>query len=222
MKYKYELHCHTGAVSRCASIEPEKAVELYKEKGYDGMVITDHYSCQTFLNRHILFPQKETEFFLNGYRRAKAAAGDDFTVLLGMELRFYGNGNDYLVYGVEPEFFENCGNIMALYPRRFHEVCKENGWLFLQAHPFRPYIFRTNPKYLDGCEIYNAKDKDNGFNNKAEAWAKKNGMPVKVGGSDLHRESQADNISGIITEEKINNNRDLVRILKSGDFEIIR
>ena len=24
MEYKYELHCHTGAVSRCGRVEPEK------------------------------------------------------------------------------------------------------------------------------------------------------------------------------------------------------
>ena len=27
MEYKYELHCHTGAVSRCGRVEPEKIVE---------------------------------------------------------------------------------------------------------------------------------------------------------------------------------------------------
>lgn len=222
MKYKYELHCHTGAVSRCASIEPEKAVELYKSKGYDGMVITDHYSVQTFLDRHLFAPQKDAEFYLESYRRAKAAAGDDFTVLLGMELRFYGNGNDYLVYGVTPEFIKNNGNLMTMYSRRFHNLCRENNMIFVQAHPFRPYIFRTNPKYLDGCEICNAKNRKSGINEKAVKWAEENNMAVRVGGSDLHRESQADNLGGIITEEKIKTNDDLIRILKSGKFEVIK
>lgn len=222
MKYKYELHCHTGAVSRCATVPPETAVEKYKEQGYDGMVVTDHYSCQTFLERHILAPQKDNEFFLEGYRRALKAAGDSFTVLLGMEIRFYGNGNDYLVYGLTPEFLEKNGNLMALYPRRFHELCKENNMIFVQAHPFRPYIYRTNPKYLDGCEIYNAKNKNEGINEKAEKWAKKNDMQIRIGGSDLHKENHFDNISGITTDEKITTNDDLVRILRSGSFEIIK
>ena len=222
MTYKYELHCHTGAVSRCASIEPEKAVELYKEKGYDGMVITDHYSPQTFLDRHLLAPQKAADFYLDGWRRAKAAAGDDFTVLLGMEIRFYGNANDYLVYGVTPEFVKNSGNMMLLYPRRFHKLCQKNGMIFVQAHPFRPFLFRSMPKNLDGCEIANAKNNGSGVNEKAEEWAKKFSSPVLVGGSDLHRESQADKMGGIITEEKIRTNADLLRILKSGNYEIIK
>lgn len=222
MKYKYELHLHTGAVSRCAAIEPERAVELYKEKGYDGIVITDHYSVQTFFDKHLFAPQKDTDFFIEGYRRALKAAGEDFTVLLGMELRFYGNGNDYLVYGVTPEFLRENGNLLTYYSRRFHELCQKNGMIFVQAHPFRPYIFRTNPKYLDGCEVYNAKNKDSGINEKAEKWAEENNMFVRIGGSDFHREKQIDNISGIITEERIRTNEDLVRILRSGKYEIIK
>lgn len=170
----------------------------------------------------MLAPQKENEFFLSGYRRALASATDDFTVLLGMEIRFYGNGNDYLVYGVTPEFLEKYGNLMMYYPRRFHEICKKNNMIFVQAHPFRPYVFRTAPKYLDGCEIYNAKNKNEGINEKAEKWAEKYNMPVRIGGSDLHGESQFNNISGIATEEKIRTNDDLVRILRSGNFEIIK
>lgn len=45
--YKYELHCHTGCVSRCGRVEPEEIVKLYIEKGYDGIVVTDHYSPMT-------------------------------------------------------------------------------------------------------------------------------------------------------------------------------
>lgn len=222
MKYKYELHCHTGDVSRCAACPAEKAVEIYKSNGYDGIVITDHYSPQTFLDRHLFAPQKETDFYLSGYEKALAAAGDDFTVLLGMELRFYGNGNDYLVYGMTPDFIRKYGNLMTYYPRRFYKLCQENDMIFLQAHPFRPYIFRTNPKYLDGCEVYNSKGQNNEINVKAEAWAVANNMQVRVGGSDFHRESQVDRLSGITTNEKIRTNEDLLRILRNGEFEIIR
>ena len=221
MEYKYELHCHTGEVSRCASCPAARMVEIYKEKGYSGMVVTDHYSPQTFLDRHLFAPQKEVDFYISGYEKALEAAGDDFTVLFGMELRFYGNGNDYLVYGLTPDFLRKYGNLMTYYPRRFHELCKENNMIFLQAHPFRPYVFRTNPKYLDGCEIYNAKGKDTDINDKAAEWAEKNGMKIRVGGSDLHHESKADNLSGIITNEKITSNDDLLRILRSGEFRII-
>lgn len=222
MEYKYELHCHTGDVSRCASCPAEKAVELYKARGYSGMVITDHYSPQTFLDRHLFSPQKETNFYLSGYEKALAAAGDDFTVLLGMEIRFYGMTNDYLVYGMTPEFIREHGNLMTWYPRRFHELCKKNNMIFLQAHPFRPYIYRENPKHIDGCEIYNGKAGDTDINEKAQLWAEMHQMKIRVGGTDFHREKNLENLSGIITDEKIRTNSDLLRILRSGDFRVIK
>lgn len=222
MEYKYELHCHTCDVSRCAAVSADKVVETYKNLGYNGIVITDHYSPQTFLDRHLFCPQKEVDFYLNGYHKALEAAGTDFTVLLGMELRFYGNGNDYLVFGMTEDFIRTHGNLMTYYPRRFHKLAQENGMIFLQAHPFRPYIFRTNPKYLDGCEIYNAKDKDKGINEKSVIWAERHNMKIRTGGADFHREAHIENASGIITSEPIKTNSDLVRILTSGKFKILK
>jgi predicted metal-dependent phosphoesterase TrpH len=222
MEYKYELHCHTGDVSRCAAIDAEKLVEMYKEKGYDGIVITDHYSPQTFLDKHLFCPQREVDFYLSGYKKALAAAGNDFTVLLGMELRFYGNGNDYLVYGMTENFIRENGNLMTYYPRRFHKLAQKNNMIFIQAHPFRPYIFRTNPKYLDGCEIYNAKDRDKGINQRSEAWAEKYNMKIRTGGADFHREAHEGNMSGIITEKRIENNNDLLEILRKNEFKILK
>ena len=38
MKYKYELHCHTAGVSRCASVKPEELVNYYyQEAGVEGI-----------------------------------------------------------------------------------------------------------------------------------------------------------------------------------------
>ncbi|MDD6276000.1 MAG: hypothetical protein PUB20_04165 [Clostridia bacterium] len=220
--YKYELHTHTAEVSPCAASAAADTVALYKEHGYDGLVITDHYSPMTFMNHGIIKPQNSADYYLTGYRNALAAAGDEFTVLLGMEMRFYGNGNDYLVYGVTEDFIRNNGNLMIYYPRRFHNLTAKNNMIFVQAHPFRPYIFRTNPRFLDGCEVYNAKDSEKGTNEKALEWADKHNMKIRTGGADFHREAHIVNMSGIMTDTKIKTNNDLVEVLKNGDFEIIK
>ena len=65
-----------------------------------------------------------------------------------------------------------------------------------------------------------AQDKDKDLNQKAQAWANKEKFQIVTGGADYHRESQRGNVSGIITEEKINTNDDLVRILRNGRYEI--
>ena len=47
MNYKYELHCHTKEVSRCGAVPAAEIVKMYKENGYDGIVITDHNVRET-------------------------------------------------------------------------------------------------------------------------------------------------------------------------------
>ena len=41
--YKYETHLHTYPVSRCASSDVIEVLKLYKELGYDGVFITNHF-----------------------------------------------------------------------------------------------------------------------------------------------------------------------------------
>ena len=50
----YELHSHTNAASLCSLVEAEDFVKFYIEKGFSGMVITDHfYHGNTAINRRI-------------------------------------------------------------------------------------------------------------------------------------------------------------------------
>lgn len=218
MSYKYELHCHTAAVSRCGRVVPEEIVKLYMEKGYNGIVVTDHYSPMTFPIQHVACPQKEVDFYLSGYRRMKAAAPADFTVLLGMELRHYGTANDYLLYGVEEDFLYQAGNLLKVLEKDVKRLCEEKGYLVYEAHPFRPGRTRVNPKYIDGVEVYNGKTKD-AENHKALLWAQKHGK-LMVSGSDFHRRTELAK-GGIITEKRIQNNQDLLTILKKSKFRLI-
>ena len=88
---------------------------------------------------------------------------------------------------------------------------RKNGCIIIQAHPFRPYIYRANPKHLDGVEIINGKSSKE-ENEKALNWANKKNLKIRTAGSDCHRESGA-GLSGIITTEPIKTNEDLLRIL---------
>lgn len=47
MKYKYELHCHTDEVSLCGKVPAGEIAEMYRQAGYSGIVITDHYLPMT-------------------------------------------------------------------------------------------------------------------------------------------------------------------------------
>lgn len=219
-KYKYELHCHTSDVSLCASSSAQEAVEFYKSRGYDGIVITDHYSPQTFLFHKALCPQKYTDLYLKGYRKAKETAGEEFTVLLGCEVRFFCTIDDFLIYGITEDFLKNNGNLMALYLKKLFKRCQDNGLLLLEAHPFRELRFRHDPAYLHGCEVFNGKDKGRPANIKAKKWAKNNGFSIVTSGGDFHDKNNT-NPGGIITNEPIKTNEDLLRILRAGEYTLI-
>ena len=218
-RYKYELHCHTAETSRCGKVPGAQVVDIFRSRGYDGVVITDHYSQHTFYGADAFRAGRMHEKFLAGYRAAKEAAGDDFTVLLGMELRCWNSAIDYLVYGVTEEFVETAGNLLFKYARRFHRLARENGMLVVAPHPFRMYPLMPAVRYIDGCEIFNSKESD-ANNGKALLWAEKNNFEIRTSGSDFHRTTH-EFFSGILTDEKITGNDDLVHILKSGAFEPI-
>ncbi|MBR3768354.1 MAG: PHP domain-containing protein [Clostridia bacterium] len=219
-EYKYELHCHTSDVSRCASSDAHEAIQFYKERGYDGIVITDHYSPQTFLFHKAIKPYKYIDMYLKGYKKAKALAGDDFTVLLGCEVRFFGTIDDFLIYGIDEDFLRSSGNLMALYLKKLFRLCDSKDLLLLEAHPFRELRFRHNPKYLHGCEVFNGKDAGTSAGRKAREWAKKCGFSVLTSGGDFHDKKKCVP-GGIKTSEPIKTNADLLRILRSGSFTLI-
>ena len=41
--YLYETHLHTAPVSRCARASVRESLEFYKELGYEGVFITNHF-----------------------------------------------------------------------------------------------------------------------------------------------------------------------------------
>lgn len=216
---KYEIHSHTKETSQCAAINAKELVEKYKELGYSGIVITNHYSDMTFSLKEMFNKRLRTEHYLAGYREAKKCETEDFSVLLGVELRFFLNGNDYLIYGVSEELIEKAPFLLPMYLKKASRFFRNNGCIVIQAHPFRPYIYRANEKYLDGVEILNGKSSKE-ENDKALKWAERKGLKIRTAGSDCHRATGA-GLTGIVTNEPIKTNDDLLRILRNGEFEII-
>lgn len=219
-----ELHAHTSDTSRCAGVDAKDLIALYKQAGTDTVVITDHLSPSTFeaYPKGSLSWAEKVNILLTGYRNTKQAAGDDLTVLLGMELRFdrKGDNNDYLVYGVTEEFLYQNPDLLDMRLSSFSELAHKNGLLIFQAHPFRTGMHIVNPAYLDGIEVYNACVRHNSRNSIAEAWAKLHKLRGSSG-SDFH---QIEDVArgGMRTEHKILTNADLLQTLKSGNYTLVK
>ena len=217
---KIDLHVHTSEVSLCGKLSAHDTLKLYKQKGYDAVVITNHYNMDTA--RHYAKLGK-TDFFKvyrDGYLTAKAegeALG--LTVLNGYEIRFNENSNDYLVYGLSDSAAADYERICAMNPQEFSKFAKTRGVLFYQAHPFRNHMTVQNPAILFGIEIKNGNPRHDSRNDIAEAWAKKYKLH-KIAGSDWHQPEDAGG-TGVITKRTVRNEKDLLMMLRRDDYTII-
>ena len=176
---------------------------------------------EEIINKKLDLVSKYIDMYIKGYKRAKECAGDNFTVLLGCEVRFFFTIDDFLIYGIDENFLKNCGNLMVKYLRRLYKLCDKNELILIAAHPFRELRFRHKPSLLHGCEVFNGKDAEKKANFKAEKWAEKHGFDILTSGGDFHDKN--DTIpGGIITDVPIYTNDDLLRILRSGNYRLIK
>jgi len=221
-QYKYDIHVHTSEVSSCGKIPAKEMVGMYKDAGYHGIVITDHYYEGFFENLPGTSWAEKTDQFLEGCNTAfNEGKKLDFHVICGMEIRFTENSNDYLVYGIDENFLKEHKELYKLGLKGFKKLIEGSGIIIVQAHPFRSGIIPAPPKLIDGIEVFNGNPRHNSNNHLALEYAEKNGL-IKLSGSDFH---QRDDLArgGIIVSEVINSPSQLADIIWNGRIiELIR
>jgi len=221
-KLKYETHAHTSTVSQCSIVSPEALVEQYIEAGYGGVVITDHLTPEfVAANGGAENWESAAEQFLKGYREAKAAVnGRDFDIFLGMELRFVGHNNEYLIYGFDESYLLNCGDITALQHSEYFSLINGKGIYMAQAHPFRNWMTILPPNKVHGIEIHNGNVRHDSRNHLAAIWAQDNAL-VGISGSDFHQLGDVSR-GGILLDERPKNEKELADIIfNKKQFELI-
>ena len=218
--FKTELHCHSNDVSECARVDVDTIMKRYLEGGYSTLVLTNHFNESTSNRWGCKTWDEFVDKLLFGYNKLKEASNGRIEILLGMELRFTQNINDYLVYGFDERFLREHEYIYKMNPESFSALARENGFLFIQAHPFRNSMTVINPKFLDGVEVFNGHFGHDSRNEIANMWAEKFGL-IKTSGTDFHYADVPTN-AGILTEKKITSINELIEVLKSGKYELIR
>jgi predicted metal-dependent phosphoesterase TrpH len=171
---KIDFHLHSKASRDCAS-DPEELVEWARRKGLDGLALTDHDTCDGYIE----------------LKRHADAFG--LTVLPGIEVAVM-RGTHYLVY-FTPEPPLPMDDLELLY-----EVHRRGG-LIGMAHPYRPDTGLLHNKEiknsysdaelneilvsLDLIEAVNAKCPEN-ENRLAMGLASEYPNLKVIGGSDAH------------------------------------
>lgn len=218
MQYKTELHMHTNLVSPCADLPFEEAAERYVAAGYTSLVVTDHY-YRPIVERDGLSWEETVEHYLSGYRAMKEYLKGRMHVILGCELRFLENLNDYLVFGITEEFLLAHPHLHRMTLKDFSALSRENGFLLVQAHPFRTRMTVVDPALLDGMEVFNGHAGHRSRNFLALEQAKRNGL-IPTSGSDFHHPDSVI-AGGILTDAPITSSEQLLAVLRSRDYTLV-
>ena len=226
--YRYELHCHTNWCSRCARVAPVELAQAYWEKGYAGMVVTDHFllgsSC---VDQSLPWAEKMARYNApqEEINRWARETGRDFQAFFGLE-HHYGDGKEVLVYGVGPSFLLEHPDLHLLSLPEFTAEVRKAGGLISMAHPYReePYInpaVGPRPECLDGAEVYNAGNRTDRENRRALELAREHGLLFTSGG-DVHSvRDEGLGQAGIALRERARSSGDIVRALKSRDYRLV-
>ncbi len=181
----WETHAHTAEISPCGVVGAAELAETYIRAGYAGVVVTNHlsrYGLQYAAERPWA---EQIAWFYDGFEAVRRAAGDRMRVLFGAEVNLDGDPNDYLLYGPTPEFYAAHPELLQMSIRRLSEMARENGFLLIQAHPFRNHMRITPPELLDGIETFNGNMRHDSRNFLAAQWAARYGL-LATSGSDFH------------------------------------
>lgn len=223
-QYIYETHLHTKTSSACGRSLGSDYISYYKEKGYAGIIVTDH-----FFNGNCAVPkdlpwETRVKLFCEGYRIAKEE-GDrqGFDVFFGFEDCF--KATEYLVYGLDEQWLLEHPQIMEWDDQKHFEEIDAAGGLVVQAHPFRErgYIeeVRLHPHQSHAWEVCNA---GNPFEQDLQAYkfAKEHGL-IMTAGSDIHEVGFTGNNNqtyGVSFPYKLNSIQDYVKGIKNNEGSI--
>lgn len=213
-RYKTELHLHTSPASGCSEIPPEQAVETYAGLGYHTVVVCNHFTGGMRFRED---KQACLAAYLQDYDRA-AETGKKLgvNVILGCEIRFAENSNDYLLFGIDrkdlDEAYETLDGTLEAFSHRFRRPDR----LLIQAHPFRNGMEHIPPELLDGIETFNMHPNHNSRVAVASLYAQKHHL-IPTAGTDYHHPGH-EGMAAILTKEPLCTSGDIVRVLRSGAY----
>lgn len=223
MEYKYETHMHTSQGSACGRSTGAEMARAYKEAGYTGVFVTDHFFNGNCAVERSLPWDEKVELFCKGYEDAKEE-GDriGLDVFFGFEYCF--DAADFLVYNLDKEWLKAHPDIDKWEPRRAFRIMREDGGIIIHAHPFRErdYINHIHlfPRDVDGVEAVNGghfPDKD--MNERAKTYAQMYGLPITCG-SDAHFAGSLPGC-GVAAEARIEKITEYLEFMKDGKLTFL-
>lgn len=224
--YLYETHVHSLNGSLCGKCTPQELVRAYKQAGYTGFILTDHFvKGNTSVPRDLDW-ETRMRIYYDAYLEAKEE-GDklDFDVFFGIE-HWYAKGKEILIYGIDLDFLLAQPELDTARIETYAELVHEYGGILVHAHPhrIRDYIdtdFMPRYDVCDGIEVYNAGDVDE-INELAVQDAIRLNKLMTSGG-DVHKVIDEPKLgrAGVGFDRRLGDIHDFVKALKNGEGHIM-
>lgn len=204
---RFDLHCHTSNGSLDGRIDIEDYVRLLRQKGFDGMLVTDHNTY-------------------NGYRAWKKLHGkgvyEDFVILKGIEYDTIDAGHILVI--MPDELKLRILEVRGLPVQLLVKIVHQYGGILGPAHPFGAKFLSAmcSEKLKRDKELIHQFDFVEAFNTcelpesnqKAGELARKYQKPA-FGGSDSHKKQYVGTAYTDINYD-IRNCNDFIYAVKNG------
>lgn len=218
--YLYDPHTHTAETSRCGKLPAAEVVERYARNGFAGLAVTDHLHPE-YLSRIDTQHNWDAamDHYLSGYHASKKR-GDELglDVILGAELRFPENDNDYLVYGIDENWLRSNPYICCMSAQEFFDKFGDEV-LIIHAHPYREGSAPVQETAIHGAEIINSNPRHDNHNDMAWALCQRRRDYYRLAGSDTHRDGDEAR-AGIILPERVEDSYAYKHMIETRQFRL--
>ena len=218
-RYIYETHLHTAEASKCGVSSAADFVIFFKNLGYTGIFVTDHFlNGNTTVCEDLPWPER-IDLFCRGYDVAAQKGREvGLDVHLGWE-HSYGWAH-FLTYGLDRDWLLANDDMLSWDLPRYCDRVHGDGGAVVHAHPFREGIdiVQLIPGSVDAVEVLNSGRTDES-NRHALDYANSFGLH-QVAGSDIHAVTQK-KLFGMGFPRRLKDGNDYMAAIKSGEGTII-
>lgn len=223
--FLYDTHLHTSETSKCGKSTAREMVRAYKEAGYTGFVITNHfYHGNTAVDRNLGWKEFVQPYIDAYYEACDEGAKLDLDVIFGIE-EGLGECKELLCYGIDLDYLLHCEEMRNADRQRLIDLVHQGGGIVVHAHPFRfaEYMKSYSDPVFDGCdgiEVYNGNNRPKDANEKALNAALNMGRKIiMTAGSDRHS-AVVTTKTGLLLPKRVTDASQFVEVLKSGDYQL--
>ena len=210
--YRYEMHLHTCQGSACGVSTGAEHARFYKERGYQGIFVTDHFFGGNTAVRRDLPWKERIDWFCSGFEDAwNEGQKIGLDVFFGWEQNY--QGDEYLIYGLDKQFLLDNPEIERWTRPEQLAAIHAAGGCVIQAHPFRMrgYLnaIRLCDSLADGIEVANA-----GNTPAQDAYAMRYARQkclYTIAGSDNHKSHEGSVLFGVGLDRPLYSSQDWVQ-----------